>query len=689
MTIIAHPAPPAATLPTLTGAGAGRIRASALAVLPTMLYALRFAASVCLALYAAFYLQLDNPTWAGTSAAATCQPILGASLRKGGFRVIGTLVGAAFIVLLTACFPQDRIAFLAGLALWGAACAFVNTILANFAAYAAALAGFTAAIIAGDALDDPTQTFALVVSRASEISLGVVAATVVVSLTSFGQARKQLGAEIAVVATATLDHLAADLAAAGGAGEDPRPARRALIGRAAALSPLVDQALGEASDVRRQQGTLQAGVDSLFGALSAWRSVSAHLRLLAPGQARSAAQAARLALPQAMRDARPGCGALRHLDDPAGTRDGCAAAAAAVAAEQAGDPSARLVLERVADGLRAAAQSFNAVALLSAPGTETSTRARSRWNLPDLLPPLVNAARVFLTIAAAEAFWVVTAWPGGTVMVTFAFVTVIQLSSLNEGAYAAALGFVAGAAGCVVLAGALKFGIQPAQQGFAAFALSLSLFLAPIAALSQAPSLKAAGGPAAFLFVPLLGVANQPSYDTAAFYNSALAIVSGCVVTAIALRLIPPVPPATRTARLLAATLHGVHRLASGCRLPRAGDWDLRVYSRLAALPDGATPTQRARLVTALAVGGDIIRLRVAAQRLCLTDQLAPALAAVARGDSMGAVRGLAAFDEALASVPASRRGGDMRLGARASICNLADALRTHAAYFGLSGPRA
>jgi uncharacterized membrane protein YccC len=49
--------------------------------------------------------------------------------------MIGTLVGAVAIVVLTACFPQDRAGFLAGLALWGAAWALVATLLGNFASY--------------------------------------------------------------------------------------------------------------------------------------------------------------------------------------------------------------------------------------------------------------------------------------------------------------------------------------------------------------------------------------------------------------------------------------------------------------------------------------------------------------------------------------------------------------------------
>src|SRR5216683_985801 len=109
---------------------------------PPLLFGLRLWASVCLALYVAFWLELDNAFWAGTSAAIVCQPQLGASLRKGWFRMIGTIVGAITIVVLSACFPQERGLFLTSLALWGAACAFVATILRNFASYAAALAGY-------------------------------------------------------------------------------------------------------------------------------------------------------------------------------------------------------------------------------------------------------------------------------------------------------------------------------------------------------------------------------------------------------------------------------------------------------------------------------------------------------------------------------------------------------------------
>ena len=84
-----------------------RVRSAA----PAAAYGLRLWTAVCLALYVGFWLELDNAYWAGLTAAIVCQPSLGASLRKALFYVVGTAIGAVAIVALTACFPQDRVAF--------------------------------------------------------------------------------------------------------------------------------------------------------------------------------------------------------------------------------------------------------------------------------------------------------------------------------------------------------------------------------------------------------------------------------------------------------------------------------------------------------------------------------------------------------------------------------------------------
>src|SRR5882757_8318749 len=193
---------------------------------PALLFGLRLWAAVCLALYIAFWLQLDNASWAGTSAAVVCQPSLGASLRKGWFRMIGTAAGAVAIVVLTACFPQDRIGFLLGLAVWGGACGLMVTLLRNFAAYSAALAGYTAAIIASDELGATGgasgDVFMLAVTRASEICIGIVCAGVVLAGTDLGGARDRLTHQFATLSAEITGRLADTLRHTGLIGEETR-----------------------------------------------------------------------------------------------------------------------------------------------------------------------------------------------------------------------------------------------------------------------------------------------------------------------------------------------------------------------------------------------------------------------------------------------------------------------------------
>ena len=204
------------------GAGfpALRLTAPLKAAGPPLLFGLRLWASVSVALYVAFWLELDNPVWAGTSAAIVCQPHLGASLRKGWYRMIGTLVGAIAIVVLAASFPQDRVLFLGALALWGGASALAATLLRNFAAYAAALAGYTAAIVAGDLLGatggvNADAAFLLAVSRGSEIIIGIVSAGVVFAATDLGDAPRRLAVLFAAISSEITGRFIGTLTGAG------------------------------------------------------------------------------------------------------------------------------------------------------------------------------------------------------------------------------------------------------------------------------------------------------------------------------------------------------------------------------------------------------------------------------------------------------------------------------------------
>jgi hypothetical protein len=103
--------------------------------------------------------------------------------------------------------------------------------------------------------------------------------------------------------------------------------------------------------------------------------------------------------------------------------------------------------------------------------------------------------------------------------------------------------------------------------------------------------------------------------------------------------------------------------------------WESRIYARLAATPDAATPLQRTQLLEALAVGSEIIQLRHGAHRVGLGADLAPALAAFAQSNCGSTVTHPARLDAALAARGDAGRLAQTLLRARGNILGLPEAL--------------
>jgi uncharacterized membrane protein YccC len=726
---------------------------------PALLFGLRLWAAVSFALYVAFWLELDNAYWAGTSAAIVCQPSLGASLRKASFRMIGTVVGAVAIVVLTACFPQDRVGFLVGLAVWGAACGLVATILRNFASYAAALAGFTAVIIASDLLGATGgangEAFTLAVTRVSEICIGIVCAGIVLAGTDFGRARHRLAAQLAALSAEITGGVSGTLA--GPVGEETRSIRRDLIRRVIALDPVIDEAIGETYDLRYRLRGLQAAVEGLFVALSGWRMVANHLELLPNDQREREADAVLRSLPWELRSTLAQGDATRWTADPPRLRRACAAAVMALVALPAETPSLRLLADGTAEALIGISRALDGLALLTAseqgapqarvarlrvpdwlPALVNATRvlivigaaeffwiatawpsgalavtwsaiteapigilralngmvlltasdqgapqARvARLRVPDWLPALVNATRVFIVIGAAELFWIATAWPSGALAVTWSAIFVISFSPTADQAYANARSRLLGIGLAVALAAIVKFAVLPGSQTFVGLGIAVGLVLIPAGAISTLPWQTSSFGAIASWFVPLVAPQNQIIYDTQQFYNSALAIVAGAGAATLAFRLLPPLSPAFRARRLLALTLRGLRRLPMAPILPTRSRWESKGYSRLSALPEQAEPLQRAQLLAALSVGTEIIRLRRIARRIHLGVDVDAALEGVARRQSALAAERLALIYNALDVLSGVRPRAPITLRAQGSIRAISEALVRHGSYF-------
>ena len=663
------------------------------AAVPPLLFGLRLWASVCLSLYLAFWLELDHAYWAGASAAVVCQPHLGASLRKGRFRMIGTAIGAIAIVALTACFPQQRIGFLLGLAGWVAACGFVAALLRNFAAYAAALAGFTAAIIASDELGAigglDGQAFTLAVTRASEICIGILCAGIVIAGTDLGGARRRLAAQLGDVAAEIAAGLV-DLSRSGGPpGVEIADVRGGLVDRIVALDPAVEEALGEASDLRARAQTLHAATDGLFASLSAFWISTLHLGRLPEEDGSGMVALVREALPSelwpslAREDEMNWAGTFHQ------TRQSFLAATRALVALPNCDPSLRFLADEAAHVLLGLSRALDASALLVG---QPFGRFRRPWYAvsPDWAPAALNAARTFTAICAVEMFWILTAWPNGAEAIAFAAISVILFTLRGDRAYSTSVSFMVGACLSAALAAVVKFTVLPGVEGFGGFSLAIGVVLAPVGALLTQPRLNGTCAAVVALFIPLLAPANAISYDTQQFSNSVLAVVVGVGAGALALCLLPPLSPEQRARRLLALTLRDFRHLASHANRRSIEDWEHHIHRRFVTLPDTAEPRQRSQLAAMLSVGSETMRLRRIVGRFDLGfgASLDLALGALARGESVIAIRGLSDLDRMLAALPESWPGARARLRARGSILAMSEMLARYAPYFDSRGMR-
>jgi uncharacterized membrane protein YccC len=650
-------------------------------------FGLRLWVSVCLSLYVAFWLELDNPYWAGTTAALVCQPHLGASLRKGWYRMIGTIVGGIAIVVLTACFPQNRIAFLAGLALWGAVCAFVGTILRNFLALAAQIAGVTAAIIAGNQLGATGgvngEAFTLAVTRCTEICIGIVCAGIVLAGTDFGSANRRLATRIASIATEIIRRFAGALALVGPELAETQPVRQELVRRVVELDSSIEEAIGESSQLRQNSPVLKAAVDGLLKALAGWRIVAVHFAQLPHDQAQQLAAIVSRAVPDELRPGLETGDPAGWLTNPVGRRGIYDQGAVALNALPADTPSLRLLADQTAEVLAGVSCALNGLALLVGGFARPVPRRMGVWlHVPNWHPPLVDAARVLVAVGIVELFWVLTAWPNGAFAITFAAIGTILLGPRGEQAYPAAMSFTIGTFLTAALAAIVGFALLPTLTSFAGFSLALGLVLVPagagVAQSWRTPMFTAIAAFFSFLLAPT----NQMSYNTQQFYNASAAAIAGLGSAALSFRVLPLWPPASRARRLLSLTLRDLRRLATG-KIPQTSEgWEGRLYSRLSVLPDSAAPLQRSQLLAALSVGCEIIRLRNICHRLDLGSGLDEALKALAGGSSAAAVAKLANLDDALAARP-----GTAILQARGGLLVISEALGEHPAYFDAVAP--
>ncbi len=127
-----------------------------------------------LALWLAYRLELPQPSTVLVTVFIVMQTQSGQVLAKSFYRIVGTLIGLSVMVTLIALFAQERVLFLACLALWVGLCTAGAARYRDFRGYACVLAGYTATMIGIPATAHPEGAFMAALWRVLEISLGIL-----------------------------------------------------------------------------------------------------------------------------------------------------------------------------------------------------------------------------------------------------------------------------------------------------------------------------------------------------------------------------------------------------------------------------------------------------------------------------------------------------------------------------------
>jgi uncharacterized membrane protein YccC len=169
---------------------------------------------------------LARPYWAMATVYVVSQPVLGMTRARGGYRILGTLLACAAVVVCMN-FVQTPLLMSAMLALWLSGCLFIALLHRGPSGYTFMLASYTAAFIGFQAIATPEQIFDIAVARSEEIILGSLCAVVVASLVFPASAKPVINSRIG----SWMDDAAlwARQVLVGRKGQDGKTSRRTLL----------------------------------------------------------------------------------------------------------------------------------------------------------------------------------------------------------------------------------------------------------------------------------------------------------------------------------------------------------------------------------------------------------------------------------------------------------------------------
>ena len=690
--------PSGTRIPTRTRLAAGLARGLALLNLssPRATYILRSILAAWLALTVAYLLELEMPYSAASTVLLVINPVQGAVIGKGTWRVLGTLVGMVVAVALMSAFAQMPWLFLLGFGLWLGVSVAGMTLLRHFRASGAVVAGYTVGLATFGALQHPQLTFEHVIGRGSTVMLGVVCLGLVSALFSRRSVRGKLEALLGRLAAATANILASQHEALGGdagtaASSRVTPARRNLIAEVYGVDDLLALGKAESADLAQRAAAVRHAMASLFAALVGGtlplplHSASARaLRAFQP-TLEEAWRKAGLSLARGAQGIEPATQALRQA------RERLIASLTATALEEPVEEAALLITgDRLIEQLDDYLAALDGIAALHRP-RPPGARPPVRFHR-NTTAALQNGLRAMLTLVLAGAFWIVTGWPHGDMMLlVLAPYCALLATAGNPGA--GAVEFVKGTVAAVPIAFLCAFGVLPHINGLPLLLVVLGLFWIPGIYATSIPQYSLAGLAYLVGFNTLTAAANPMHYDLGLFLNWSVAWVLATLFTLLGFRLLLPRNLPRDIERLRRSIRDDALAVLRG-RPTNRRHWQLHQQHRTAQLGallkahPAAMDHAIGDALASLHLGRELLRLRQWLRHAPITSPLRPPVGAALQRMARRADAPAQAARHARRAARSLGRAGDGEAGGCdrqrlvAALIDIAALLEGHVGYF-------
>ncbi|HFF8944057.1 TPA: FUSC family protein [Serratia marcescens] len=504
-------------------------------------YALRNSLAMCLALWVAFVLELDEPYWALTSAAVVSFPTIGGVISKSIGRIFGSLIGAAASVAIAGHCLNDPWLFTLFIAAWIGLCTYISNHYQNNVSYAFALAGYTAAIIAFGTVNvtDTQQIFDIAQARVCEVITGILCGGLMMMIlpsTSDGEA---LLTSLRRMQLRLLEHAAMlwqpEITA------QMRTSHEGVIGQILTMNLLRIQAFWSHYRLRRQNNLLNY---LLHQQLRITSVISSLRRML-------------LNWPDRPVNLMPVLTQLLdELRDPATDKYRLARLLQQIAPHDPTDYRHRAFWLRL--------RHFCWLYLRC---NRWLQRLQSATAVSDLQPPRVtplarhtdsyeaayNGLRTFLCIVIGCAYWINTQWDAGSAALTLTAISCVLYSSTPSPINSVSTllkAILLLSVACFVV----KFGLMIQIDDFWVFCAFLFPILVTMQMLKlQNPPYAALWGQLIVFMGSFLTVSNPPSYDYQSFINDNIAKVVGVLLAGLAFQILRPSSDKRKSRRIIRA----------------------------------------------------------------------------------------------------------------------------------------